>query len=938
MILLISSGLGALYQHFNGETVKPPMKNVDSSDLKRIFLIDGSALAYRSYYAFQKTPLTDFRGRNVSAVYGFLLTLFSIIDREKPEYLAIAFDTKSPTFRHEIFPEYKATRQKMPEDMSDQMPILYETLETSGIPILVQEGLEADDLMGAAAKMAEKAGMETMLVTGDKDFFQLVSDRIKVYNLRKSTSDPEILDPAGVEEKFGVPPEKVIEVLALMGDSSDNIPGVKGIGQKTALKLIEQYGTVQEVYSHLDEITGSQREKLEAGREYAALSRELVIIKTDLDLDLDFDDCRLEMNEPALAEKFRELEFLSLLKYLKAPEKPDDEVSYNTIDSPEKLEKLCEKLRAAPIFAFDTETTSQSPMLAELVGLSFSWKEGEAHYIPVNAFKLPAGYNVEKRYRWFGQPAGDEVCFILHRLQPILEDEKLPKSAQNAKYDITVLKNYGLEVRGLAFDTMVAEYILEPGARGYNLDNLSLKYLKLKKIPTSDLIGSGAKQITMDLVPVEKVSQYACEDADCAFRLTSLLNEKLESEGLKKLCAEVEIPLIEVLSTMERNGVALDTALLEEMSGELAAQIEAAEKGIHKLAGLEFNINSPKQLAEILFEKLNLPTMRKTKTGYSTDEGVLKKLAPMDPLPAEILNYRSLAKLKNTYTDALPKMINPRTGRVHTSYNQTVTATGRLSSSDPNLQNIPVRTDTGGRIREAFIPGKPGWKILSADYSQIELRIMAHLSGDENMQEAFKSGQDIHTRTASVIFQTPPELVTPDIRRAAKEVNFGILYGMRDFGLSERLGIPRKRAKDFIDSYFASFPRVFEFVEKTIEEARRNEYVTTILGRIRRLPEINSKNHNIRQNAERIAINTPIQGSAADMIKIAMINVHNRMRREGTESLMIMQVHDELVFEVPEKEMEMMKKLVVEEMENAMPLSLPVKVDASFGNNWLEAH
>lgn len=874
----------------------------------------------------------------MSAVYGFFLTLFAIIEREKPEYLAIAFDTKAPTFRHKVFPQYKATRQKMPEDMADQLPVLHDTLEASHIPMISQEGLEADDIMGAAAKTAEKAGIEVMLVTGDKDFFQLVSDKIKVYNLRKSAADPEILNPKGVTEKFGVPPDKVIEVLALMGDSSDNIPGVKGIGPKTAISLIESYGSVQGVYEHLDEIKDSQKTKLETDRGNALLSRDLVTIKTDLEMDFDLDRWKLKLDGEKLADKFRELEFLSLLKYLKVPEKSPEKVEYHTVTTPESLQSLIDKLGKAPLFAFDTETTSQHPMLAELVGLSFSCCDRESYYIPCNVFTLPPGYTPEKRRYRFGKPAGDEVCFILDALQPLLENPNIPKSAQNAKYDIAVLKNYALEVKGLTFDPMVAQYLLDPGARAYNLDALSLKYLNLKKIPTTDLIGSGAKQITMDQVPVDKVSKYACEDADCAFRLSGILQQKLKDEGLEKLFREVELPLIEVLSTMERNGVALDTGLLAEMSGELETQLESIEKEIYRLAGFEFNINSPKQLAEILFEKLNLPTIRKTKTGYSTDESVLKKLAAFDPLPAEILNYRSLAKLKNTYTDALPRLVNPATGRVHTSYNQTVAATGRLSSSDPNLQNIPVRTDTGGRIREAFVPGKSGWKILSADYSQIELRIMAHLSGDPNMLEAFKNDEDIHRRTASVIFRTPPELVTPDIRRAAKEVNFGVLYGMRDFGLSERLGIPRKRAKEFIDSYFASFPRVFQFIEKTIEDARKNEYVSTILGRIRRLPEINSKNHNIRQNAERIAINTPIQGSAADMIKIAMINVQRRMEEERTESFMIMQVHDELVFEVPENEMEMMKKLVTEEMENAMPLSLPVKVDASFGDNWLEAH
>ena len=904
----------------------------------RLFLIDGTALAYRSHFAFQRNPLTDSKGRNISAVFGFFATLFAIIEREQPEYLVIAFDTRAPTFRHQVFPEYKATRQKMPEDMADQLPILNETVEASGIPVIEMEGYEADDLMGTAAKIAEGQDLETMLVTGDKDFFQLVSDKVKVYNLRKSPSDPEILGPAEVAEKFGVPPEKVVDTLGLMGDSSDNVPGVKGIGPKTAVELIHSYDSIEGVIDNIDRLKGAVRTKMKAGVDSARLSRELVTIKVDCPIDFDPERWRLKLNTEGLRERFRELGFMSFMKYLGEPEEPQPDFEYHTVDTVDKLDELCGKLQGAQIFAFDTETTSEDPMNARLVGLSFAVKELEAFYVPCNGFALPEGVKAPKRFSWFGEESDEATSFILSKLEPLLQNPDPPKIAQNGKYDMLVLKNYGIEVRGMTFDTMIAHYLIDPGARGHGLDALSQKYLRWEKIPTRDLIGTGAKQITMDKVPVEKVSRYACEDADCTFRLMGILNDDLRKEGLVELFNGVEIPLIDVLLTIERNGVALDVNLLKEMSDELAEKMVEIEGNIYRLAGMEFNINSPKQLSELLFEKLNLPVIRKTKTGYSTDESVLKKLAVYDPLPGEILKFRSLAKLKNTYTDALPRLVNHHTGRVHTSYNQTVAATGRLSSSDPNLQNIPVRTETGERIREAFVPAREGWKLLSADYSQIELRVMAHLSNDPGLLEAFRKGEDIHRKTSSLIFQTPVELITPEMRRAAKEVNFGVIYGMRDFGLSERLGIPRKRAKEFIDSYFKSYPNVLGFVEQTIERARKDEYVSTMLGRKRRLPEINSKNHNLRQNAERIAVNTPIQGSAADMIKLAMINIHRRMMKEKVKSMMIMQVHDELVFEVPEAELEMMKAMVIEEMESALPLSLPVKVDASFGDNWLEAH
>lgn len=905
---------------------------------KRLFLIDGTALIYRSHFAFQKNPLTDKQGRNISAVFGFWSTMFALFEREKPDMLAIGFDTKAPTFRHKIYAEYKATRQKMPEDLVEQLPLLYDIVKASGIVVLEEEGYEADDLIACAAKDAERAGFEVFMVTGDKDYFQLVTNTVKVYNIKKGIADAEIFGPAEVKVKFGVLPEQVIEVLGLMGDSSDNVPGVKGVGPKTAVELINKYGSIAAVYEHLDEVKWAVQEKLRNDRESAFFSRKMVTIVTDHPVGFDPEIWRFKLNDNALKEKFHELQIFLFNRYLKSETvevKP--ELSYNTVDSAEKLDSLTERLKASGEFSFDTETTSEDPMKARLVGLSFAVRELEAFYVPCNKFDLQ-GRTAGKSYSWLDGTVNDTISYILDKLEVVLIDNACFKTGQNAKYDMTVLKNYGLEVKGLSFDTMVAHYLLEPGARSHGLDAMSLEHLKVQKVPTSDLIGSGAKQITMDMVPVEKVSYYACEDADCTFRLKNILEKEIRENNLEKLLSEVEVPLVEVLMTMERNGVALDVKLLGEMSKEIENELQNIEKDIYRLAGTQFNINSPKQLSDILFGKLNLPVIKKTQTGYSTDEGVLQKLAPMDPLPAEILKYRGFAKLKSTYTDALPKMVNPYTGRVHTSYNQTVAATGRLSSTDPNLQNIPVRTDTGGKIRAAFIAEKPGWKILSVDYSQIELRVLAHLADDLGLQEAFLKGEDIHRKTASLVFNSPPELVTPDMRRAAKEVNFGVIYGMREFGLSERLGIPKKRAKEFIDSYFAQYPRVLEYIENTIAFVRKNGYAETMLGRKRPLPEINSSNFNIRANAERVAVNTPIQGSAADLIKLAMINIHRRMLKEGVKALMIMQVHDELDFEVPEDELEQMTALVVEEMENAMELRVPIKAEAGVGVNWLTAH
>lgn len=914
--------------------------------MKKLFLIDGTALIFRSFHAFSgKSRLTS-KGRDVGMIFGFLSSLFSICRREKPDLLAIAFDTGAPTFRHKMYEAYKANRPPIDPDLKEQIPQLYEMIETLNIPTLSMEGWEADDVIGTLARTGEEKGLEVFMVTGDKDFYQLVTDNVKVYTLPHHGEEATIYDPHGVREKFGVPPEKVIDVLGLMGDSSDNVPGVSKVGPKTAVDLVNRFNDMEGVLASTRKITQPKlRENLETYAEQARLSKKLVIIDRNAPVEADpeaFDFGPL--NNPEARQKLADYEFTSILNQLDGLESHQvssetEESDYVSVTSSSTLDDMIARLnKTGQMLSMDVETTSLDSMQAELVGMSFSVNEHEAYYLSVNYFKgVPEDYKAPEPPVL--RPHTSRIlAFILDRLKSLYENPDIPKTGQNLKYDMLVLACYDIRVEGLAFDTMIASHLLDPSTRQHNLDILAETHLGFTKIPTTQLIGKGKTQITMDAVSLEEITTYACEDADIALRLTNYFKPRIEEAGLERLMQDQELKLLPVLLDMEKTGVALDTDLLAEMSTEFQSEIDGLELEVYKLAGMQFNLNSTQQLADVLFNKLGLPPGKKTKFGFSTDISELERLAPLDEVPQKLLRYRHLTKLKSTYIDALPRLIHPITGRVHTSYSQTIAATGRLSSTDPNLQNIPIRSEEGGRIRMAFIAGEPGWKIISADYSQIELRIMAHLSGDELLIKAFREGWDIHSSTAAWMHDMPQELVTPDMRRQAKEVNFGVLYGMGEFGLAQRLGISRKRAKEFIDQYFAKFPRVHEYIEEVHEAARKNEYVETMMGRRRPLPEINARNFQVRQNAQRIAINTPIQGSAADLMKLAMIDVHNALPNEGFKARMLLQVHDELVFEAPENEVERLSFRLQEIMGGAMKLEVPLEVGVASGNNWLEAH
>ena len=906
----------------------------------RLFLLDGTALAYRAFFAFIRNPLINSKGVNTSSVFGFTNTLLKILRDEQPEYIACVFDTRAPTFRHIAYPQYKATREKMPDEMVEQLPLIRKVVEVLRIALLEKEGFEADDVIGTLARAAEKRGLDTYLVSGDKDFMQLVSDRIKMYNLARGGSGSEIsiVDSEGVVQKMGVTPDRIIDLLGLMGDSSDNVPGVPGVGPKTALKLLKKFGSMEAVLENADQVEGKHvRENIITHRDQALLSKRLVTIDTEVPLDMGIDDLRIqEMDRDRVIEFFKELEFtrflLDLPKFEGEKEEEKDR-QYTTIRTNEAFLAFLETLKSVPEFAVDLETTSLDAMSAELVGLSFSWKDTEAVYVPV---RVPPEEDA---------PLLDETDegVLLEKLKPILEDPKIRKCGQNIKYDMLVLARHGVEMRGVDFDSMVAAYLVNPSARQYNIDALAVEYLSLKKIPTTDLIGTGKKQISMAEVPLSTISEYACEDADVAHRLRGILEPMLKKNEMMPLFQDVEIPLILVLMELENNGVALDEKLLARMSGEMSEQLDAIRRDIYEIAGEEFNINSTQQLGKILFEKLKvhettgLRRPRRTKTGYSTDVRVLESLS-VHPLPRRMLDYRQLTKLKSTYVDALPSLMHPVTHRIHASFNQTVAATGRLSTSNPNLQNIPIRTELGREIRKAFVAGKKGWQLLSADYSQIELRVMAHLSGDETLLESFRKGEDVHTRTACEIFGVPETEVTEDHRRQAKTINFGIMYGMGPYGLARRLSISNEEAQNFISAYFSRYPRVNAFIASTIAEAHNKGYVTTLLHRRRYLPELKSSNRNIRDFGERTAINTPIQGTAADLIKVAMIRIARRLREEDWQAMMILQIHDELLFEAPEEEMVPLTEMVTQEMESALALSVPIKVDVGTGENWYDAH
>lgn len=933
--------------------------------MKRLFLIDGSALVHRSFHAFSKQALLTSRGLDVGMVYGFLLSLLMIIRREKPDFFAITFDTGAPTFRHKMYDQYKANRPPLDEDIREQLPLLNEVIDALRIQRLSMDGWEADDLMGTLADRAESAGLETFLVTGDKDFYQLVTDYVKVYSLpTRAEPNPTIYDREGILEKFGVYPEKVIDMLALMGDSADNVPGVPKVGPKTAISLINEYGDLDTV---LEVAPGLKKPLLKKNlveyADQARLSRQLVIIDKNAPLSAEPDQFTFgPLNNPDARRILAELEFTSILRQLddlgqQIPSQVEygdaeksmqlsiegavtgsAELRYEPVTNPEQLRAMIDELRQSEIISLDTETTSINPLRAELVGLSFSIAEKQAWYVAVNYFtNVPGEFTQTLKPKL--RPGTDRTtAYILRELADILSSRDIRKTGQNLKYDLHVLKCYDIPVNGVAFDTMIASHLLDSSARQHNLDLLAETQLGIHKIPTSRLIGSGSKQKLMSEVPLDIITQYACEDADVALRLTNLFRQRIETEGFSQLLTDLELPLMNVLIDMEATGVALNLDLLAAMSVEYAEEILKLQDEVFDLAKCSFNLNSTQQLADVLYNKIGLPPGRKTKFGFSTDISELERLAPVHDLPVRLLRYRHLSKLKSTYIDALPQLVHPISGRVHTSYSQTVTSTGRLSSNDPNLQNIPIRTEEGGRIRQAFIAGEPGWKIISADYSQIELRIMAHLSGDELLIQAFKDGMDIHRVTAAWMHDMPPELITPEIRRTAKEVNFGVLYGMGEFGLAQRLGISRKRADEFIQQYFRKMARVKEFIDEVKTQARRDGFVSTMLGRRRPLPDINAKNFRVRQNAERVAVNMPIQGSAADLMKIAMIDVYDMLKKDGFQARMLMQVHDELVFEVPPDEVERLTLRIGEVMEKAMELKVPLEVDVSWGDNWLEAH
>lgn len=879
---------------------------------KKLFLIDGNSFCYRAHYAIR--PLSNSKGQPTNAVYGFVTMLNKIIKDNKPDMLAIAFDLKGPTFRHKKYEEYKIHRKPMPDELVGQMPYIKKLVAAYNIPLYEMEGYEADDVIATVAKKAEANDIETFIVTGDKDALQLVNSHIKVMSTHK---EGLIYDAHKVKEMYGVGPDKMTDIMALMGDATDNIPGVQGIGEKTAVELIVEFGSLDNLLKNIDKVKSESRKKmLKENEKIAVLSKELAVLDENVPVKVDFKT--MELNEPdgpRLLELFKELEFKSFVKEFTPKGKLES--TYHLIDSEKKFSKLVDELKALKEFAFDFETTSEDPMLASPVGVSFSWKIGEAHYVPVNKYL--------------------DIDTVLEALKPVFEDEAIKKIGQNIKYEYIVLANYGIKLAGEFFDTMVASYLLNPSKLNHNLEDISIEYLNHKMTtPIEELLGKGKKAITMDQVDVDKVSAYCCEDSDVTLRLEKILDKDLSAKGLDELFYKVEMPLVEVLSRMEINGVSVDTEYLSELSAEMEKRLEKLTKKIYEIAGEEFNINSPKQLSLILFEKLKLPVVKRTKTGISTDEEVLTKLASSHKLPHTLLEYRELSKLKSTYIDSLPNLINPKTGRIHTSFNQTVTATGRLSSSGPNLQNIPIKTEEGRKIRKAFVPSAKGSVLLSADYSQIELRILAHLSGDKHLIKAFKDGLDIHAFTASLVFGVKEEDVTSEMRGMAKTVNFGIIYGMSPYGLSQSLNIEVNKAKDFIDSYFERYPDVKQYLESLIAEARQNGFVITILGRRRYIPEISSPDMRLRQFAERTAINTPIQGSAADIIKVAMIAISEKLDKNQLATKMIMQVHDELVFDVPKDECDEACAIVKDGMENIIKLKVPVEAHVEVGKNWLE--
>lgn len=898
---------------------------------KKAVLIDGNSLAYRAFYALPDTMKTA-SGIVTNAVYGFTTMLLKILEK-KPDFIAIAFDRAAPTFRHKEYADYKATRQKAPPTLYEQMPLVRKVSEAFDIPIFELDGFEADDIIGTLAKQAEKKGFHVDIVTGDKDTLQIVDDSINVLTTRKGLSDIVTYNKEEIKKQYGLSADQMLDYKALKGDASDNIPGIAGIGEKTATDLLQKFGTLDNLFKNLDKVESEKlRTKIESGIEQAKMSKRLATIVTDVPVSADFEKEKpADIDWAKVIPIFEEFEFSSLIKKYSAKEPSttveekrahikSSKANYITVTDAVSLDQLIKELKASDAFAFDTETTGQNPLETEIVGLSFAIKPNEAFYIPV-------GHKSGKQL---------DIDEVLKALKPILEDGNIRKYGQNIKYDNEVMFNYGINVAGTAFDTMVAAYTLDPTSK-IGLKSLAHGLLGKKMIDITELIGTGAKQITMAEVDIDVASDYACSDADMTLQLVPILKGQIEELGVSDLLYKIEVPLVDVLTVIEENGVSIDKDILKEMSKETEVEMKHLETQIFAICGETFNINSPKQLQVILFDKLKLPIIKRTKTGASTDAEVLEELAVKFEIAKRLMDYRQLQKFKSTYIDVLPTLVNKKTGRIHTSFNQTITATGRLSSTNPNLQNIPAKGEMAQRIRQAFVPAKAGWKILGADYSQIELRILAHLSGDAVFTKAFNEDKDIHKITASEVFGVPVDEVTDEMRDRAKVVNFGIIYGMSDFGLSKSLKIKKTEAAKYIDTYFLKHSGVKKFIDHIIEQAKKDGYVCTLLGRKRPMPDINNPNNNLRQFAERTAINTPVQGTAADIIKVAMINIQNLIRSKQLKTKMILQVHDELVFEVPDEEVDQVKKLVEHEMVNAVKLNVPVKVHIGIGNNWAEA-
>ncbi len=926
------------------------------------------ALAYRAYFSFINRPLINSKGINTSAVYGFVTALMRILEDEKPEHVAVVFDTREPTFRHSMFPSYKATRQKMPEDMASQMEKLKESVRAFNTPLIEVPGYEADDVIGTLARLAEKEGVMTYMVTGDKDFMQLISPLIKMYKPGKGGGEVEIVDESGVRQKFGVRPDQVIDVLGLIGDSSDNVPGVKGIGEKTAIPLIQKYGSLIELLKNIDGIPQKGiREKLLANRDIALLSRDLVTIRTDVPLTIDFHTLRATRRDTTkLIKLFGELEFKALSGKLRDTEPFEHKVSFDGNDTrpfetpkpsaariesePQRYARvatldefvsLCSRLSGEKLVSLTTVSTSHNTMSGTLAGIAFSFKRNEGYYVPIQqemADQHDAGglFPLEEPSAQ-SEPNGLPLDVVVKGLRPILESDAIKKIGHDVKRDLLALKLVGIEMAGIEFDTMVANYVLRADAQ-HSLEALATEYLSYTIMSFEKVAGKEKERKDITEAESAKGAALQGERAAVAFQVHTLQKEKLELAHLMTLCRDIEFSLVPVLARMEFAGISLDTPYLASMSKDLERQLDSLVRSIHVDAGEQFNINSTQQLADILFKRLNLAPVRKTKTGYSTDVGVLETLRGQHAIIDKLLEYRQYTKLKSTYIDALPQLISPRTGRIHASFNQTVAATGRLSGSDPNLQNIPIRTKLGRAIRKAFIAESGDTVLLSADYSQIELRVMAHISGDEGLVAAFKNNEDIHSSTAAKVFGVPTSELTRDMRRKAKEVNFGIMYGIGPFGLATRLEISQTDAKEIIARYFERFPKVKQYINDTIDSARRTGYVQTLTGRRRYLNDINSRNANVRGNAERQAINMPIQGTAADMIKAAMIAIDADIIEKGLKSKMLLQVHDELVFEVPTAELDTMKYLVRDRMQKTLSISVPVQVEMGSGRNWLEAH